>query len=126
MGIFRKPLTEEEQRKKQQYEESKIRLMDIHNHAETIFYIDEIAIDSVTGKYSLIGEMGKGQLKAASCYDIYSNEGLPVGTMQLNTFEDRDEQHFIVGKVTRTFCFPEEEWDGYSPGQMLIRMPDNT
>lgn len=124
MGLFRKPLTEEEQRRRQQYEESKVRLMDIHNHANIIFYIDEIAVDSVTGRYALIGEMGKGQLTADKEYEIYSNEGLRVGIMTLDSFEDREEQHFIVGKVTRTLCFPKEEWDGYTPGQMLVKLPD--
>ena len=126
MGLFRKPLTEEEQQKKQRYEESKLRLMEIHNHADVIFYIDEIATDPVTGRSALIGEMGKGQLTGSESYAIYSNEGLSVGTMTLDTFEDREEQHFIVGKVTRTFCFPTEEWEGYSPGQMLVRMPEKS
>lgn len=122
MGLFKKPLTEEELQKKARYEESKQRLMELHKNAEIIYYIDEVMTDASTKLPILIGEMGKGQLYNNLELDIYSNEGLKVGQMILEYQEEREERHFIPGRTIRTFCFPKESWDGYVAGQMLIKL----
>ena len=124
MGLFRKPLSEEEQQKKQRYEDSKVRLMELHKTASSLFYIDEITTDEKTGDFVLIGEVGIGTLHDGDSYAIYSNEGIPIGQMTLRHQEEREERHFIPGRTIRTFCFPEEAWDGYLAGQMLVQMPD--
>jgi hypothetical protein len=99
--------------------------MDIHKTAEVIYYIDEITTDDISKKFVLIGEVGKGQLQNGAHMDIYSNEGLPVGSMVIEHQEEREERHFIPGRTIRTFCFPAEAWDGYIAGQMLVKMPSD-
>lgn len=127
MGLFKKPLTPEELEQKERYEASKLRLMELHNTAKVIFYIDEVTIDDISHRPVLIGEVGKGQLKAGDCMEIYTCEGLPAGTMTIDAEEDREERHFIPGRTIRTFCFPKEDWDGYIAGQLLIKFkPDST
>lgn len=123
MGLFRKPLTPEELEKKARYEAAKVRLMELHKKADVIYYIDEITTDYNTRKFVLIGEVGKGQLHNGDCMDIYSNEGLKVGTMVIDTQEEREERHFIPGRTIRTFCFPKESRDDYAAGQMLVKLP---
>lgn len=125
MGLFKKPLTPEELEQKEQYEASKLRLMELHQTAKVIFYIDEVTVDDISHRPVLIGEVGKGQLKAGELMEIYTCEGLPAGTMTIDMEEEREERHFIPGRTIRTFCFPKEEWDGYIPGQLLIQFkPD--
>ncbi|MBQ8147165.1 MAG: hypothetical protein IJ040_00065 [Lachnospiraceae bacterium] len=121
MGLFKKPLTPEELEQKERYEASKVRLMELHKTAKVIFYIDEVTKDLVHHRPVLIGEIGKGQLKNGDTLEVYSNEGLPVGTMEVDIWEEREERHFIPGRTLRTFCFPKEEWDGYIAGQMLVK-----
>lgn len=125
MGLFKKPLTPEELEQKERYEASKLRLMELHQTAKVIFYIDEVTVDDISHRPVLIGEVGKGQLKAGELMEIYTCEGLPAGTMTIDMEEEREERHFIPGRTIRTFCFPKEEWDGYIPGQLLIQFkPD--
>lgn len=121
MGLFKKPLTPEEQEQKERYEASKVRLMELHKTANVIFYVDEVTVDSDSQRLVLIGEVGKGQLQNGDVLEICSCEGLPVGSMVLDTWEEREERHFIPGRTVRTFCFPEEEWDGYVAGQLLVK-----
>lgn len=121
MGLFRKPPTPEEIEKQKRYEASKVRLMDLHKTAKTIFYIDEVTTDLVSHKLVLIGEVGKGTLTADEHMVIYNCEGLAVGTMTIESVEEREERHFIPGRTIRTFCFPTEKWNGYLAGQMLIQ-----
>lgn len=123
MGLFKKPPTPEELEKKERYEAAKLRLMELHKKADIIYYIDEITTDYDTKKFVLIGEVGKGQLHNGDSMDIYSNEGLQVGTMIIEMQEEREERHFIPGRTIRTFCFPKEPWDGYAAGQMLVKLP---
>lgn len=124
MGLFKKPLTPEELERKERYEASKIRLMELHKNASSLYYIDELSTDEQTGRFVLIGELGIGTLQDGADYDIYSNEGLKVGHMSLEHQEEREERHFIPGRTIRTFCFPAEVWDGYQPGQMLVKLSD--
>lgn len=121
MGLFKKPLTPEELEQKERYEASKVRLMELHKTAKVIFYVDEVTVDLIFHRPVLIGEMGKGQLKNGDTLEIYSNEGLPVGTMVVDIWEEREERHIIPGRHMRTFCFPKEEWDGYIAGQLLVK-----
>ena len=121
MGLFKKPLTPEELEQKERYEASKLRLMELHKTAKVIFYIDEVTVDDISHRPVLIGEVGKGQLKAGDHMEIYTCEGLPAGTMTIDAEEEREERHFIPGRTIRTFCFPKEEWDGYIAGQLLIK-----
>lgn len=126
MGLFKKPPTPEELEQKKRYEESKVRLMELHKTAAVIFYIDEVTVDSISHRPVLIGEVGKGQLTADTEMLIYDCEGLPVGTMIISDFEEREERHFIPGRTLRTFCFPKEEWTGYIAGQLLIQCKETT
>ena len=123
MGLFKKPPTAEELEKKARYEESKLRLMELHQNARIIYYIDEVLTDAPTQLPILIGELGKGELQDNLPMDIYSNEGIRVGSMIVEHQEEREERHFIPGRTIRTFCFPKEAWDGYIAGQMLVQMP---
>lgn len=123
MGLFKKPLTPEELEKKVRYEESKVRLMKLHQDAKVIFYIDEVTTDTNSKRLVLIGEMGKGELRKKETMDVYSNEGLKVGSMVIDAHEEREERHFIPGRTIRTFVFPQDEWEGYLAGQMLVLMP---
>ena len=122
MGLFKKPPTPEELEQKKRYEASKLRLMELHKTAKVLFYIDEVTIDTISHRPVLIGEMGKGQLKAGEIMEVYTCEGLPAGTMTIEAEEEREERHFIPGRTIRTFCFPRDQWDGYVAGQLLIQL----
>ena len=121
MGLFKKPLTPEELEQQRRYEESKPRLLNLHNTSKIIFYIDSVTTDSLSQKQILIGEIGIGQLQAGDCMEIYSCEGLSVGTMIVDKWEEQAERHAIIGDTIRILCFPKEQWDGYTPGQILAK-----
>lgn len=123
MGLFQKPPTPEEIERQKRYEASKIRLLELHKTAKTIYYIDEITADPDSHRQLLIGELGKGQLKPEQEMLIYSCEGLPVGTMITDSIIEQTEKHYIVGTTIHILCFPKEEWDSYVPGQMLVQLP---
>lgn len=121
MGLFKKPPTPEELEQNERYKASKVRLMELHKTAKTIFYINELSIDSVSHRPVLIGEIGKGQLTPGTEMNIYTCEGLPIGTMTVDRTEERVEKHYIIGTTVHFLCFPKEEWSGYTPGQMLVQ-----
>lgn len=121
MGLFKTPPTPEEQKQQEAYEAAKVRLMELHNTAAVLFYIDEVSTDSNPCRQVLIGEVGKGQLTPDTELEIYSCEGLPVGTMTVEAVEDREEKLSFFEKGTRTYCTPDQAWDGFLPGQLLVR-----
>lgn len=121
MGLFRKPPTPEESEQQKRYEESKLRLMDLHRNSKTIFYIDDVATDPQSKQQILIGEMGIGMIKQGEQMDIYTCEGLPTGTMTVEKWEEQGERHAILGDINRILCFPKENWEGYVPGQFLAK-----
>lgn len=126
MGLFQKPPTPEELDQQQRYEDSKLRLLELHKHANVIFYIDEVSIDPDSHRQLLTGEMGKGLLKPGMDLQIYSCEGLLVGTMTTDTISEKTEKHYIVGTSIYVLCFPKDAWDGYIPGQLLVQLPSDT
>ena len=121
MGLLKQPPTPEELEQQKRYEASKIRLMELHKTSKTIFYIDDVTTDPTSHQQILIGEMGIGQLHPGDILEIYSCEGLSIGTMTVDKWEEQAERHAIIGNINRILCYPKETWDGYVPGQLLAK-----
>ena len=68
--------------------------MELHQNARIIYYIDEVLTDAPTQLPILIGELGKGELRDNLPMDIYSNEGIRVGSMIVEHQEEREEKRF--------------------------------
>lgn len=122
MGLFRKPLTTEESKRQARYEASKSRLMELHTKASLLFYIDEIQ-STDTAPQILVGEQVRGEFHPGTTLDIYDCEGLPVGHMTVGSMEEREVKLSVFEKGIRSYCTPEEVWDGYAPGQFLAVIP---
>ena len=59
----------------------------------------------------------------ASLLFYIDGEGLPVGHMTVGSMEEREVKLSVFEKGIRSYCTPEEVWDGYAPGQFLAVIP---
>lgn len=119
MSLFHKIESAEDALIKKNYELAKQRIMDLHTSSSCLMYIDE-AIHDESGNRVLIGELAKGSLKKEAVMGIYSCEGIYLGDMIVDAWQEHEERGFLTPKKSmKLWCYPLEDRTDYVGGQLL-------